>query len=383
MVGEARELFARVFGSEPAGVAVAPGRVNLIGEHTDYNDGFVLPMAIDRGVAVAFAPRADALVRVHAGAFGETRDLTPGLPAPASRTGWLAYVAGIVWAMRRAGLPPGGADLAIVSDLPIGAGLSSSAALELAAARALAAASALPWDARRAALLAREAENTFVGVACGIMDQFASAMGEAGSALLLDCRSLETRQVPLPPESTVVVMDTGVRRALASSAYNDRRAACLRAVAAVQAIEPGVRALRDVELALLARARTAMDDEAFRRASHVVGEIARPRAMADALAAGDLVAAGRLMDESHASLRDLYDVSCPELDAIVAAARSHPSCPGARLTGAGFGGCAIALVASRDAEAFVKHVTEGYARAVGREATVFAARPSAGAHVTE
>ena len=284
--------------------------------------------------------------------------------------------------MRRAGPPPGGADLAIVSDLPIGAGLSSSAALELAAARALAAASALPWDARRAALLAREAENAFVGVACGIMDQFTSAMGEAGSALLLDCRSLETRQVPLPPESAVVVMDTGVRRALASSAYNDRRAACLRAVAAVQAIEPGVRALRDVDLALLARARTAMDDEAFRRASHVVGEIARPRAMADALAAGDLVAAGHLMDESHASLRDLYDVSCPELDAIVAAARSHPSCPGARLTGAGFGGCAIALVASRDAEAFMQHVTEGYARAAGREATVFAVRPSAGARVT-
>ena len=357
--------------------------MNLIGEHTDYNDGFVLPMAIDRGVAVAFQPRTDARVRVHAGAFGDTREFTLDLPASASRTGWLAYIAGVVWAMHRDGLTVGGADLAVVGDLPIGAGLSSSAALELAAARALAAASALAWDARRAALLAREAENAFVGVACGVMDQFASAMGEAGSALLLDCRSLETRRVPLPPASAVVVMDTGVRRALASSAYNDRRAACLRAVAAVQAIEPGVRALRDVDAALLARARSAMDGEAFRRASHVVGEIARPVAMADALAAGDLAAAGRLMDESHASLRDLYDVSCAELDAIVSAARSHPSCVGARLTGAGFGGCAIALVASRDVEAFMQHVREGYARAAGREASVFEVRPSAGAHVTE
>ncbi len=269
---EARELFARTFGTEPSGVAVAPGRVNLVGEHVDYNDGFVLPMALDRGVAIAFAPRPDDVLRVHAAAFDDARELTSADLVPGRVRGWAAYVAGVAWAMHRAGLPLRGASLAVVSDLPIGAGLSSSAALELATARALAAAAALPWDARRMALVAREAENEFVGVACGIMDQFASAMSEEGAALLLDCRSLETWPVPLPPASTIVVMDTGVRRALASSAYNDRRAACARALAAVRAIEPGARALRDVNASLLARARGTMDDEAYRRASHVVAE---------------------------------------------------------------------------------------------------------------
>ena len=368
-------------GREPAGVAVAPGRVNLIGEHVDYNDGFVLPMAIDRGVVVAFAPRSDRVVRAHAAAFGETRELAADAAASDARSGWLAYLAGVVLAMRRAGVAVGGADLAIASDLPIGAGLSSSAALELSIARALAASAALAWDPRRMALIAWDAERDFVGVACGVMDQFASAMSQAGSALLLDCRSLDARPVPIPSSAAIVVMDTGVGRALASSGYNDRRAACQRAVAAVRTIAPDVRALRDVDAALLSRARRAMDDDAYRRASHVVGEIPRPAAMAAALGAGDLAAAGRLMDESHASLRDRFDVSCPELDAMVAAARAHPSCVGARLTGAGFGGCAIALVEAAEVERFVAATARRYEAAAGRPGSLFPVRPSQGAHL--
>jgi galactokinase len=382
---QARAGFVDAFGYVCGGVAVAPGRVNLIGEHTDYNDGFVLPMAIERGVSAAFAPRDDGRLRAHALAFGETRDaaiaeLTPedNVPrvprAPRDPRGhWFAYVAGMMWAMRRAGLPVGGLDVAIAGDVPIGAGLSSSAAIEMAVARAACATASIAWNARSMARLGQQAENEFVGVSCGIMDQLASAASEDGHALLVDCRSLETRLVPIPAEASFVVMDTGVRRSLAGSEYNDRRAACERAVKAVRTIAPGVHALRDVDAALLERARGAMDEAAYRRAHHVVHEIRRPLDMADALNAGDLAEAGRLMNVSHASLRDFYDVSSPELDAIVALAREHAACFGARLTGAGFGGCAVALVASGGVEEFRRHVGTN----------TFSSRPAGGAHLLE
>ncbi|MGE5246546.1 MAG: galactokinase [Betaproteobacteria bacterium] len=378
-----RAAFARTFGREPAGIALAPGRVNLIGEHTDYNDGFALPMAIDRGVRVAVALRTDGLVRAHAAAFDETCEIDVAALAPGRLRGWSAYVGGVVWMLTRTAFPISGADLAIVSDLPIGAGLSSSAALELAVMRALAFAAGAEWDARAMAARAREAEHEFVGVACGVMDQFASALGRSGCALLLDCRSLGARPVPVPADAAVVVMDTAVRRALSSSAYNARRAACARAVAAVRKLAPDVAALRDVDAALLARARDRMDDEAFRRASHVVAENGRPAAMAERLGARDLAGAGRLMHDSHASLRDLYEVSCPELDAMVTAAERQPSCYGARLTGAGFGGCAIALVASAQADDFVAAVEREYARDTGRTGTLFVVQPSDGAHLAD
>jgi len=223
------------------------------------------------------------------------------------------------------------------------------------------------------ARLAQQAENAFVGVACGIMDQLASAACEDGAALLVDCRSLEMRRVPIPADAVVVVMDTGVRRSLAASEYNDRRGACERAMQAVRTIAPSARALRDVDAALLDRARGAMDDVAYRRARHVVHEIGRPLDMADAFAAGRFADAGRLMNASHASLRDLYEVSSPELDAIVARACAHRACFGARLTGAGFGGCAVALVASAGVEDFRRHVG----------GTTFSSRPAAGAHLVE
>ncbi len=375
----ADELLKRVFGREPAGIAIAPGRVNLIGEHTDYNGGFVLPMAIDRGVEVAFAARPDDVVRAHAAAYGETATLRIPELQPGRLTGWRAYIGGVAWAMRAAGLPVAGADLAIAADLPIGAGLSSSAALELAVLRALASASGAAWSAPRMAVLARQAEHQFAGVSCGVMDQLASALGVADSALLIDCRTLDVHAVPMPADGAVVIMDTGVRRSLAATEYNIRRTACERAVAAVRTLTAEVRALRDVDDLLLSRARGRMDPEAFKRARHVVGEIERPVAMAERLRQGDLEGAGLLMRDSHASLRDLYDVSCPELDAMVAAAERQRSCFGARLTGAGFGGCAVALVAAARAEEFIARVAREYARDTGQSGALFVVRPSDGA----
>jgi len=237
LVQRARQEFARAFdsASKPA-IAAAPGRVNLIGEHTDYNDGFVLPMAIDRHVVVAFAPRSDRLLRASSLEFGERREIsldalaqrTSGEARRSARGGWFGYVAGVAWAMLGAGFALRGADLAIAGDVPVGAGLSSSAALEIAVARALSAASDLPWEPRAAAQLAQIAEHEFAGVACGIMDQLSVAAARKGHALLIDCRSLGIRDVPIPESARIVVFDSGVRRELTTSAYNERRASCER-----------------------------------------------------------------------------------------------------------------------------------------------------------
>jgi galactokinase len=326
--------------------------VNLIGEHTDYNDGYVFPMGIDRGMVVAFRARADRRVRAHAAAFGETGDVELDRLSPGRVLGWMGYVAGVGWALERAGHKLVGLDLVIDGDLPIGGGLSSSAALEVAVARAWCAAAGVSWDPGATATLCQKAENTFVGVPCGLMDQLAAARSQAGCAMLLDCRSLEAEFVTVPEGAVVVVMDSGIRRELSTSAYPDRRAACEAAVAALRSADPGVRALRDVTAQALASARSRLDPVTFRRASHVVAENGRPPAMAQALRTHDLAAAGRLMNDSHASLRDLYEVSGPELDRLTELARSHPACFGARMTGAGFGGCAIALVDRAGAEGF-------------------------------
>jgi galactokinase len=360
---------------------VAPGRVNLIGEHTDYNDGYVLPMAIDAGARVAFAPRGDRLLRVHAVAFDETREVPLDGLRPGGTRSWLAYVAGVAWAFAEAGHAVGGADLALESDVPMGAGLSSSAALEMAVARALCDVSGLVWSPLEMARLGQKAENEFVGVSCGIMDQFASAACREGSALLLDCRSLETEAVPVPDAATVIVMDTGARRSLATSAYNERRASCEAAVQALRQVAPEVAALRDVDEALLQRHRDLMDATTFKRASHVVLENLRPVRMAAALRSGDLEEAGRLMNESHASLRDLYEVSSVELDLVADLARRHDACFGARMTGAGFGGCAVALVDRDASEAFEREVHGSYRDKVSLRSSFFACRPAPGARL--
>ena len=376
----ARHAFGVLSDSPPHGIAFAPGRVNLIGEHTDYNEGFVLPMAIAEGIAAAFAPRADDLLRIHSADPGETREIPVTSLRNGKRlvSGWFRYPAGVAWAMQAAGLPVRGADIGIAANLPAGAGLSSSAALELAVARAVAAVAGITWDPAAAALMAQRAEHEFAGVSCGIMDQMAVACATEGRALLIDCRSLGIRDVELPAAARIVVMHSGVRRALATSAYNDRRAACERAVAAVRQLNPGVRALRDVDQLLLKRARSLMDDTTFMRASHVVAENSRPEAFARALAAGDLASAGLIMGESHISLRDLYEVSCHELDTLTALSVQQPGCYGARLTGAGFGGCAIALVDAERVGLFTKAIATGYSAATGLQADVIVSRPSQG-----
>jgi galactokinase len=359
----------------------APGRINLIGEHTDYNDGWVLPMAIDRYVRIAFARRADRTLRAYSTVFEETCEI--GLDDLESARGerWFAYLAGTAWAIARAGHDLDGIDLLVEGDLALGSGLSSSGALEMATARALCEAAAISWHPREMALLGRVAENYFVGVNCGPMDQLASAASRAGCALLLDCRTLETEAIRLPANARVIVMDTGFPRSLAESAYNDRRASCDRAVEAVRRFRPEVSALRDVDGDLLGAARDQMDDTTHRRAVHVVEENLRPRALASALEKGDLPLAGRLMNDSHASLRDLYEVSSRELDLVTDLARRHPACFGARLTGAGFGGCAVALVEESDADAFVEEVRADYAARVEVAGPFIACTPVAGVHL--
>ncbi|MBV9109215.1 MAG: galactokinase, partial [Gemmatimonadetes bacterium] len=353
----------------------APGRVNLIGDHTDYSDGFVLPMAIDRAVWIALRPRGDGRVEVHSLDFGETRGFTLA-DLGTQDGGWIEYVRGVAWALDPASSGLAGWEGVAAGDVPIGASLSSSAAMELATARAFAAVTPLPWDAREMALAGQTAENGWVGVQCGIMDQMISAAGEEGHALLIDCRSLETRAVPLPSGAAVVVLDSATRRGLVDSAYNDRR----RDTAAAAAFF-GVPALRDVRIEDFERRADAMDPVMRRRARHVITENARTLAAADALARGDAAAVGRLMDESHASLRDDFEVSRAEVDAIVAAAQAGPGCLGARMTGGGFGGCAVALVENDAVTPFIAEVTEKYLAETGLEARVYVCAAAAGASI--
>jgi galactokinase len=376
-----RRTFTGHFGQPAPRVAFAPGRVNLIGEHTDYNEGFVFPMAITRGVAIAFRPRDDRRLRGYATSFGESREAALDGLAPGSVTGWLGYVAGVAWVLESTGAGLPGMDLVIDADLPVAAGLSSSAALEVATARAFADAAHLTWEPLPMAAKCRRAENEFVGVPCGLMDQFASAASRRGCATILDCRTLDTEPVPLPSDAVVAVMDTGVRRELARSAYQDRRAACDAAVAALRLASPSVRALRDVTGGMLEDVRARLEPLVYRRARHVVEENLRPHALAAALRAGDLPAAGRLMNDSHASLRDLYEVSSPELDRLTEQARAHSACFGARMTGAGFGGCAVALVRKDGAEAFLAAVRMEYGDGASPGDAWFVTPPAEGAHI--
>ena len=358
-------------------VARAPGRVNLIGEHTDYNDGFVLPVAIDRYVTIVFAPRVDSILRGYSIDFDEERaasleELSPCNGSPS----WFDYAAGVAWVRPAESVPLTGIDFVVSGDVPIGAGLSSSAALELAFARALSDASGEPWDGKRAALAGQRVENDYIGLKSGIMDQMASALSREGSAMLLDCRDLSVEAVLIPEHLSVVVMDTGTRRSVAGSAYNDRRASCERAVRAVHERYPDVRALRDVSESALDACRSEMDPTDYRRALHVVRENQRTLGMARALRADDETEIAALMDGSHESLRELYQVSSPELDEIVSIAKAHPSCRGARMTGAGFGGCAVALVNAEGTAAFAADVRNAYGAG-----ELYVCRAVSGAHI--
>ena len=390
LADKAHERFQDLFGAPAAGVVFAPGRVNLVGEHTDYNDGFVLPMAIQKGIAFAFTPRIDDVLRVHSADVTQTRDLRLAdlkhrvnvePDRTGQRGGWFGYVAGVAWSMLGAGMPLRGADIALTGNLPMGGGLSSSAALEIGVARVLSAVAQTEWDPKAIALIAQRAEREFAGVACGIMDQLVVAAAHEDCALMIDCRSLETRDVPLPPQMSVLILDSGVRRDLASSAYNDRRASCERAADAIRVRHPEVIALRDADLTMLDEVQSAISGEDYRRARHVILENPRPAAMSEALTTGNLTRAGQVMKDSHASLRDLYDVSTPELDLLVDVAASVPGCHGARLTGAGFGGCVVAIADVGANDAVIASVANEYKARYGNEAPAIVSRPSAGARV--
>jgi len=357
----------------------APGRTNLIGEHVDYQDGLVLPMAVEQAIRVWYRPRRDRLLKVHACTFEET--CQADLDKPLERTGtWFDYALGVVWVLGAEGLRPGGLDVLVASDLPIAAGLSSSAALEVAFALAVLQTAGVEMDRTRLARLCRRAENEFVGVGCGIMDQFTCLFGRADRALLLDCRSLEYEPVPLPSSLVrVVLADTGMPRALAASAYNQRLAECAEAVERFQQWAPGIAALRDVSPELLEGHIDDLRPVIARRCRHVVSENARVRRAAEALRARDLAEMGRLLLASHRSLRDDYEVSSPELDALVEGATAQAGIYGARLTGAGFGGCTVNLVAPDAVEAVCEGLARAYEARTGRTATLYVTRPADGA----
>lgn len=358
------------FDLDPTLVIRSPGRVNLIGDHTDYNGGFVLPMAIQLGTWMAARPRADTTVRLVDADFGvaefDLSMLTHGGPA------WVEYVKGVAWAMGA----DRGFDATIAGDLPIGAGLSSSASLELAAARTISGVSNRVWDPLAAARDSQRAENDWVGMACGIMDQLVIAAAVRYHALMIDCDSLETVPCPIPLGATVVVLDTGTRRELADSAYNDRRLACEDAARFL-----GVRQLRDLTSDDLQRAEALLEDGLARRVRHVVTENERTEAASRLMAQGDAPAMGQLMFDSHASLRDDFEVSSLALDVMVDAAAAAPGVHGARMTGGGFGGSAVALVETASVEIFIEETTRRYRSVTAISPTLIVCEAAAGVEI--
>lgn len=354
----------------------APGRLNLLGEHTDYNGGFVLPIAINRYTIVAAAP-AKHRVRVWTEALQEQDIFEPWDLRRDSKRLWVNYIRGIVWVLGAPYVPVDGADMLIAGNLPLGAGVSSSAALEVAAALAFLHLAKRELPRRELALLCQRAENEFVGVQCGIMDQFTVALAEEGHALLLDCATLETQAVPLTGDAPVFfVLDTGKPRTLAASAYNERRAQCEAAARFF-----GQDSLRTVTPEMLEAAQNELDEILLRRSRHVISENARVLAAVEAIKRGDWEHFGQLLQASHASLRDDYEVSCSELDIMCEAALEQSGCLGARMVGAGFGGCAMAAVRPDAVASFAEKVAEAYQRKTGLQPRIFAVRAAAGATV--
>jgi galactokinase len=364
-------------------VSRAPGRVNLIGEHTDYNDGFVCPMALDRVTAILAAPRADAVVRLHSLGMRETVEFRIDREIPHEGPAWALYPKGAAEAMRRRVALTRGFDAVVDSNVPLGGGLSSSASFELAMSLAVLAANGQKLPLEEVALACQWAEHHYPKMPCGIMDQFISALGQKGHALLLDCRDHSTRQVPLDDtDLRVVISNSNVKHALVGGEYAARRRQCEAAVAAVRKRKPAVKALRDVPLDILEDSRQGMEEVTFRRARHVITEIQRTAEFAELLGKRDYRKCGELMYASHASLRDDYEVSCAELDALVEIARGVAGVHGARMTGGGFGGCIVALCRAAAVEPLTAAIATDYpAKANGKQAATFATVASAGASV--
>jgi len=366
--------------SHEAVVVRAPGRVNLIGEHTDYNGGFVLPFAIDMDVRMAVLPTAESRVRVTRLDDDQAAAISLD-PFPPKSDAWHDYIAGTAWAMAEHDQPIGGFDGVLYSTLPIGSGLSSSAALEVVTAWALSAPAAPTASPLEIATIAQYAENDYVGVRCGLMDQFASACGVEGSALLFDCRSTEWQPVRLPDELALVVIHSGVSHGHADNEYNDRRAACERVVAVISVDDPSVSLLRDVDMARLEAYRDRLDPVDFRRAYHVLTENDRVLAAVEALEADDHAALGQLMAGSQASMRDDYAITCPEIDALVDISVGVPGVVGSRMTGGGFGGCTISMVAHDAVETLRQTVEREYPARTGCRPRIWTVSAGAGAGV--
>jgi len=351
----------------------APGRVNLIGEHTDYNDGFVLPAAIGFAAWAAVTPGDDRVLRIHSAHFSETVELSLDGPSPEPRRHWSDYVIGMAAGLEKSGYRLRGADLEIRGDIPPGAGLGSSAAIEMAAGCALAAGSGHEIGRVELARIGQRVENEFVGTRCGIMDQFVSLCATEGHALLVDCRSLDSRPIPIPPAARILVANTMVRHELATGEYNTRRSECEAGVRRL-----GAGALREVAPADIERL-AGWNEVVYRRCRHVTRENERVLEAVEALEAGDLARFGRLMDASHQSLRDDYEVSCAELDRMVELARRCEGVYGARMTGGGFGGCTVSLVDAGRAEEAREKLVHDYGLASGSRPEVYLFTPAGGA----
>ena len=372
------DAFQARFGTA-ANVYRAPGRVNLIGEHTDYNDGFVLPAAIDFYCWTAAAPRKDGKLVIYSENFNEAVEARLDSLSPLVKKHWANYPLGVAWALRQAGKPLTGANIYIAGEVPLGAGLSSSAAIEVAVGFALLGVSGPAVDRTELAQLCQKAENEFVGARVGIMDQFVSCYGRASHALLLDCRSLEYEFVKLPEDLQLVICNTMVKHEIASGEYNTRRVECEEGVRVLQKAFPGIRALRDVTLPQLEDHRRSLSPTVFARCRHVITENARVKSAIEAFRRGDIEALGPLMQESHRSLRDDYEVSCKELDLMVEVAAAQPGLIGARMTGGGFGGCTINLVESAAVNNFKLRVAEEYSGKTGLTTEIYVSPASEGA----
>jgi len=366
---------------------LSPGRVNLLGEHVDKYGGIVLPAAIDRAILLTAESHNEQVLRLHALDLGHKVEINLneiekkvdilGNPLPT----WARYPAGVAWSLRQDGFKITGVDCEFRSDIPIGAGLSSSAALEVAFAVLWQELGGWSMDRPTLAQYSQKAEVEYVGVNCGLMDQFACANGEKDSVVLLDTRNLEHRSIPLPKDIAIVIADSTVRHNLVTSAYNDRVNDCQKALEVIQQKHPNVKALRDVSPKMLEASKSLIPENAYKHASHVVGEIQRVDVAIDCLEKGDTRSFGKIMLETHASLRDLYEVSCQELDQMVEIASGFDGCYGARLTGAGFGGCTVNLVELSKAREFADFLAGEYKQKTGINLPVFITHASSGAHI--
>jgi galactokinase len=357
--GDPRKKFFQIFGG-PSRLYRAPGRVNLIGEHTDYNQGFVMPAAIGLYCSVAIAPRSDRELHIYSTHFHQKITVDLDSPTQVRRADWSDYVVGTAVAIQNSRCVLGGANVVVSGEVPLGSGLSSSAAIEVSTGYALLDVSGHAIDRKNLALACQRAENEFVGARCGIMDQFVSAHGRAGHALMLDCRTLNATALPLPDSMRLLVCNTGVKHQHAAGEYNARRAQCEEGVRLLSSALPGIASLRDLNRTQLEQHKRMLPELIYRRCRHVVTENERVRDMAEALATGDLRAVARLMADSHCSLRNDYEVSCPELDIMVELAAGMPGVIGARMTGGGFGGCTVNLVDAGAAESVQRSLAAEY-----------------------